>query len=147
VERALTLVATKMLTVAMARASKGKMVTLPRTLNLSTGKESIRQTGFSDTIWGKATHGYAKSARSLTNAKFEAIIKDAQEFMKPICAHNKTTDPTEVIDIDDDDDDEQACLVDNSGSDTECKPFSPPSLTSLTPFLESTWIAVGVYNS
>jgi hypothetical protein len=75
-------------------------------------------------LWGKATHGYAKSARSLTNAKFEAIIKDAQEFMKPIHTCNKTTDPTEVIDIDDDNDDERACLVDNSGSDTECKLFS-----------------------
>lgn len=106
----------------MARASKGKTVTLPRTLNHSTGKESMRQTGFSDTAWGKATRGYAKSARGLANTKFEAIVKDAQEFMKPIRARNR--DPTEVIDIDDDDDDERACLVDNSGSEAECTWFS-----------------------
>jgi hypothetical protein len=137
VERALTLVATGTLTIAMARASKGKTVTLPRTLNHSTGKESMRQTGFSDTAWGKATRGYAKSARSLANTKFEAIVKDAQKFMKPIRARNK--DPTEVINIDDDDDDddERACLVDNSGSDTECMSFSS-SMISLTQSLEST---------
>jgi spermidine synthase len=77
----------------------------------------MRQTGFSDTAWGKATHGYAKSARALANSKFEAIIKDVQEFMKPICARNR--DPTDVIIIDDDDDDERACLVDNSESGSE----------------------------
>ena len=119
-ERALTLVATGTLTVAMARASKGKTITLPRTLNLSTGKESMRQTGFSDVAWGKATRGYATSARSLANAKFDAIIREAQEFMKPIRARNRTTEPTEIIDIDDDDD-KRACLVDNSDTDVECK--------------------------
>ena len=100
----------------MVRASKGEMVTLSRTFNHSTGKESMRQMGFSDTAWGKATCGYARSARALANIKFEAIVKDAQEFMKPIRARNKDT---EVIDIDDDDDDERACLVDNSGSETD----------------------------
>ena len=99
----------------MAHTSKGKTVTLPRTLNHSTGKESMRQTGFSDTAWGKATRGYAKSARALANIKFEAIVKDTQEFMKPIRTRNR-----EVIIIDDDDDDERACLVDNSGSEIEC---------------------------
>jgi hypothetical protein len=34
--------------------------------------------------------------------------------MKPIRSRNKTTDATEIIDIDDDDDDERAHLVDNS---------------------------------
>jgi hypothetical protein len=107
----------------MARASKGKMVTLPRTLNHSTGKESMQQTGFSDTTWGKATCGYTKSARALANTKFEAIIKDAQEFMKPIRARNR--DPKEVIDINDDNDDnERGCLVDNSDSEAECMWFS-----------------------
>ena len=54
------------------------------------------------------------SARSLTNVKFDAIIHDAQEFMKPIRSCNKTTDTMEIIDIDDDEDDERAHLVDNS---------------------------------
>ena len=115
----------------MIRASKGKTVTLPRTLNLSTGKESMRQTGFSDTAWGKATRGYATSARSLTNIKFDAIIQEAQEFVKPIRTRNRITDATEIIEIDDDD--EQTCLVDNSESesDVECKSASFSSSTPL----------------
>jgi hypothetical protein len=32
----------------MVRAAKGKTVSLPKTFNLSTSKESMRQTGFSD---------------------------------------------------------------------------------------------------
>jgi hypothetical protein len=119
----------------MARASKGKTVTLPRTLNHSTGKESMRQTGFSDTAWGKATRGYAKSARALVNTKFEVIVKDAQEFMKPIRARNK--DSTEVINIDDDDDNERACLVDNSGSDTEVECMSTSFSSSMISLLQS----------
>jgi hypothetical protein len=61
----------------MARTSKGKAVTLPHTLNLSTGRESMRQTGFSDAAWGKATRAYAMSAWLLVNNKFDAIIQDA----------------------------------------------------------------------
>ena len=98
----------------MARASKGKTIPLPRTVNLSTGKVSMRQTGFSDVAWGKATRNYAKSARSLAHAKFDTIIRDAKEFLKPIRSRNKNTD-VEIINIDDDDDeDERGHLVDNS---------------------------------
>ncbi|KAF8222298.1 hypothetical protein L208DRAFT_1323430 [Tricholoma matsutake] len=131
VERGLTLIATGTLTVTMARASKGKMVTLPWTLNLSSGKDSMRQTGFSEMAWGKATCCYATSACSLANTKFDAIIREAREFMKPIRSRGKTTEPTEVINIDDCDD-ERACLVNNSGSDEECKSSLFSSMTSLT---------------
>jgi hypothetical protein len=125
VERALTLVATGTLTVAMVRASKGKTPTLPQTLDLSSGKESMCQTGFSDATWGKATCSYATSAHSLTNIKFAAITQEAQEFVKPTRARNKTTEAMETINIDDDD--EHACLVDNSDSDMECKSVFPLS--------------------
>jgi hypothetical protein len=102
----------------MAHRSKGKAVSLPWTLNLSTGKESTRQTGFSDASWGKATCGYATSICSLTNVKFDAIVTAAQEFAKPARAHNRNSDLTEVIDVDVDN--ERACLVDNSDSDSDC---------------------------
>jgi hypothetical protein len=131
VERALTLVATSTLTVALAHASKGKAVTLPRTLNPSTGKESMRQTGFSDVAWGKATRGYATSIRSLTNIKFDAIVTAAQAFTKPTRAHNRTSDPTEIIDVDADN--ERACLVDNSDSgDSDCNVSKFSLFTNLT---------------
>ncbi|KAF8799192.1 hypothetical protein BYT27DRAFT_7318611, partial [Phlegmacium glaucopus] len=127
VERALTLVATGTLTVAMVRASKGKTLTLPRNLNLSSGKESTCQTSFSDAAWGNATCGYAISAHSLTNIKFDAIIQEAQEFMKPTRTRNKTTEATDVIDVDEDD--ERALLIDNSDSDIECESvFTLPQL-------------------
>jgi hypothetical protein len=35
----------------MVRAAKGKKLTLPKILNLSTGKESRQQMGFSDRAW------------------------------------------------------------------------------------------------
>jgi hypothetical protein len=82
----------------------------------------MRQTGFSDISWGKATRGYATSAKSLSNVKFDTIVQGAQDFLKPLRSRNKTSaDATEVINVDDDDD-ERAHLIDNSesGSDVEC---------------------------
>jgi hypothetical protein len=114
VERALTLVSAGILTISLARANKSKTISFPRTVNFATGRDSLRHTEFSDVAWGKATRSYATSARSLTNIKFDAIIQDAQEFMKPIRARTKTTDVADIIEIDDDDDDERALLVDNS---------------------------------
>jgi hypothetical protein len=40
--------------------------------------------------------------------------------MKPIQSHSKSTEPTEIIDIDDCDD-RCACLINNSDSDVKCK--------------------------
>ena len=77
-ERALTLVATGTLTVAMAQVARGKTILLPRTFNCSTDKKSTRQTDFSDIAWGKASRGYARSARAFPKAKFDAIIEDAR---------------------------------------------------------------------
>jgi hypothetical protein len=91
--------------------SKGKSITIPQTLNRSTGKESMRQTGFSEASWGRATHAYATSARSLSKIKFDVIVQGAQEFVKPTHRSNRTTDTTDI-----DVDDERACLVDNSDS-------------------------------
>lgn len=98
----------------MARAARGKIITLLKTLNRSTGKDFRCQTGFSDISWGKASCNYAKSTRTLTKAKFDVIVKEAQEFVKPTRAQNRTTN-AEVIDVDVD---EWACLVDNSDSDS-----------------------------
>ncbi|KAH9166464.1 hypothetical protein EDB89DRAFT_1910690 [Lactarius sanguifluus] len=118
VERALTLIETGMVTTKTPRAARGKTLTLPKTLNYSTGKDSTRQTGFSDAIWGKATRNYTKSARSLTKAKFDVIIKEARVFMKPTRTRTaKAGSSREVIDVDDYD--IRACLVANSDSD--CK--------------------------
>jgi hypothetical protein len=124
VERALTLIATGTLTIEVARASKGKTVILPRTLNYFTGKESHRQLGFNDAAWGKATRSYTTSASALMNVKFDDIVQAAQRFvnLKSTRARSKTTD-IEVIEIKDTD--ERACLVDFDGDDDDCKSFYP----------------------
>ena len=99
----------------MAHASKGKAVTLPRTLNLITGKESMHQTGFSNAIWGKVTCSYARPASSFTNTKFGVIVQDAWPFVNPKSTRSKA-EAKEVIEIDDDDDDEWKNLVDNNNN-------------------------------
>ncbi|KAG1735573.1 uncharacterized protein EDB91DRAFT_1250404 [Suillus paluster] len=60
VERALTLIATRTITIKMVLAAKGKSIPLLKTLNHSTGKVSNRQMGFNDVIWGSSTHSYVK---------------------------------------------------------------------------------------
>ena len=112
-ERALTLVSTGTLTIEMAHASKGKTIPLPHTMNFSSGKELTRQTGFSDVSWGKVTRAYTSSAGSLADRKFDAIIQDAKEFLKPIRSRNKTTNGMDIINVDEDKDDERAHLADN----------------------------------
>jgi hypothetical protein len=120
VERALTLVSTGTLTVAMAHNTKSKNVTLPRTLNPSTGKDSMRQTGFSDTVWGETTREYSSSIRALANTKFDAIVKEAEVFKKRTRASNKTSSsvPTQANNVDAGNK-PRACLVDNSDSDSD----------------------------
>ena len=101
----------------MARASKGRNISLPRTVNFSTGKESKRQTGFTDVAWGKPTCAYASSARSLAVDKFKTIIEEAKEFLKPIRSRNKTTmEALDIIEIDDNNN-EWAHLINNLDSD------------------------------
>ena len=109
----------------MDRASNGKPIILPRTMNHATGKKSTRKTGFNDVTWGKATRLYAKSAFSLPNVTFNAILQDAQPFvnMKSKRARNRTTEVTKVINVDDEDEDERGCLVYILDNDEECKLF------------------------
>jgi hypothetical protein len=116
VERALRLIATGTLTIDVVHAAKGKTLNLPKTMNLAINKEPTRQTGFSDASWGKATRDYAKSAaRLLSTAKFNAIIKEAKGFVKPV--HGCKMTQTETIDVDEDD--EWACLACNSDDEMD----------------------------
>ena len=76
----------------------------------------MHQTGFSDVAWGKATRSYTTSARSLAIVKFDAIIQDAKEFLKPTRSCNKSTEALDIINIDEEDD-EWAHLVDNDSDE------------------------------
>jgi hypothetical protein len=100
---------------------------------LSSGKESTRHTGFSDTAWGKETRSYAKSASSLSTAKFDSIIQDAQEFMKPVRSRgNIAMDPIVI----DDDDNERGNLVYLSDGSDDCM-YVPSFVTGLTNMISS----------
>ena len=126
-ERALKLIASGTLTIAVARTMKGKKIALPSTFNDSSGKESNWHTSFTDAAWGKATRNYAKSAGKLTKVKFDGIVQAAQPptDAKSNRARNKTTRDTEV---EIESNDERACLVevsDNDDGDGDCKSFYP----------------------
>jgi hypothetical protein len=112
------LVATGTLTISLIRASKGKTIPLPKTINHSSGKESTRQTGFSETAWGKETRSYTKSARSLLAVKFDEIIQDAQEFVKPVRSRNAGTTMEPIV-IDDDDNERANLVYLSDGSDDD----------------------------
>lgn len=123
--------------VTMFHAAKGKTVSLLKTFNPSTGKDSMHQTGFSDVAWGKATCSYTKWAHSLTKVKFDGIVELAQKFVKPTHSCGKGTLPTEVITIDSDD--EWGCLVNCWGSENEqCKSTFPSVLMKL-----KLWVRIG----
>ena len=95
-ERALKLVATGTLTIAMAQVPRGKPIAIPRTFNRTNGKKSTRPTSFSDIAWQKASRAYAKSARALSEAKFDDIVLDALTFVKPTRAPERTADTKET---------------------------------------------------
>lgn len=118
-ERALKLISTGTLTVAVSQAAKrSRSITLPKMMNHSTGKISTRQTGFNDITWGTSTRAYAKAIGKLEGHKFEAIIASSLEFSKK---SRRTSDERlndavveDVLDLD-----ERAQLVDISDSESE----------------------------
>ncbi|KAG1796928.1 uncharacterized protein HD556DRAFT_1441103 [Suillus plorans] len=121
VERALTLWSTHTLTIKMVRAAKGKNITLPKTLNQSTGKVSSRQTGFNGISWGTSTRAYAKEiVKNLHDDKFNTIIASAMEFSKksrwPCDDIADDVAEDELLDLD-----ERAQLVDISDTESESK--------------------------
>jgi hypothetical protein len=119
VERALKLVSTGTLTIAVVQAAKGsRSISLPKMMNYSTGKTSTRQTGFNDVTWGTSTRAYAKAIRNLQDHKFEAIITSSLEFSKK----NRRAGDERLSDgvaEDELDLDERAQLVDISDSESE----------------------------
>ena len=127
-ERALRLIASGVLTIAVAATMKGRKIDLPSTFNDSAGssKDVNQQTHFNETVWGKATRKYAISAAKLTKVKFDAVIQAAEPFahVKSNRAGGKTSRDITAVGIESDDD-ERTCLVEapESGDDgkNDCK--------------------------
>jgi hypothetical protein len=105
----------------MVHAAKGRNVTLPKTLNPSTGKISSRQTGFNDITWGETTRRYVRSiskAYRKKPEKFDEIIARAKDISKK---SRRTDDDTGTPDGDatEEDDDLDEELVDISSSEED----------------------------
>ena len=90
VEQALTLISSGTITISMIQSST--VPRLPKWLNKATGKESNREAVFCDTgneegwglaTWGLATWSFAKSARSLSDRKFDKIQQLTMKHVKP----------------------------------------------------------------
>ncbi|KAG1859496.1 hypothetical protein C8R48DRAFT_774836 [Suillus tomentosus] len=117
VERALTLIATRTITIEMVLTAKGKSIPLPKTLNHSTSKVSNHQTGINDITWGSSTRSYVKLImRSFRDEKFQAVITSAKEFSKK--SHRSGNDRAVDDAVDDKDLDKCAQLVDISESES-----------------------------
>ena len=73
------------ITISMIQSSTAPR--LPKWLNKATGKESNREAAFCDTGneegWGLATWSFAKSARSLSDQKFDKIQQLTMKHVKP----------------------------------------------------------------
>jgi hypothetical protein len=104
----------------MVRAAKGKAITLPKTMNYFTGKNTKNVTGFNDGMWGERTRSYLKSVdKNLKDdAKFNAVIRGAMEFAKSTRRVEDTTSGSRDNE-DEDEDDERAQLVDRSDSGSD----------------------------
>jgi len=70
----------------MVRAAKGKAITLPKTMNYFTGKNTKNVTGIQWRQWGEGQdtlHTWSRLIKNLKDdAKFNAVIRGAMEFAK-----------------------------------------------------------------
>jgi len=106
----------------MIQAAKGRNVTLPKTLNRSTGKISTRQTGFNDITWGETTHKYVRSiskAYKKKPEKFDKIIASTKDFSKKSHRTDDGTGGTPNGDVAEDDDLDELVDISSSKEDNE----------------------------
>ena len=102
----------------MISAAKGKAVTLPKTMNYSTGKNSKNMTGFNDGMWGGRMRSYITSINKnlKEDCKFDAVISSAMEFARSShCIKDSTSAPQD----NEDKEDERAQLVDRSDTESD----------------------------
>ena len=115
VECALKLIASGTITVEMVWNAKGRIPTLPKQLNQATGKASNQLTAFNEIAWGARCSSYVKSAKKLSDSRFDEIVSLSAEYMKA----NYNLDDDEVIEINDDDSDIWANVIDCYSSEDD----------------------------
>jgi hypothetical protein len=104
----------------MVQKAKGKIPTLPKQINHATGKVSNQSMGFNEVTWGVRCKSYVKSAKKLTNDRFDKVVSLATEFMK--VNHRLVDEDDDIIEIEEDED-IRANIIDISSSEdeAECK--------------------------
>ena len=86
----------------MVEKAKGKVPTLPKQINQSTGKASHQLTGFNEVMWGKHCKSYVASAKKLSEAWFDKVVRLATEFTKiNTCLIDDDDDVIEIEDKED----------------------------------------------
>ena len=112
VKRALTLVQDGIITKeAYDIAPANKAPPLPKTTNLTTGKESTTAYGFNDKKWGVTARGFALIAARIAESTscFEKIERAAKELMRKPAGTSQQNDTMGEYD-------EFAALADNYAS-------------------------------
>jgi hypothetical protein len=105
----------------MVQKAKGKVPTLPKQINHATGKVSNQSMAFNEVTWGKRCKSYVKSAKKLSNTRYDEVVRLATEFMK--VNHRLVDEDDDVIEIEEDED-IRANVIDISSSsedEAECK--------------------------
>ena len=92
--------------------AKGRIPVLPKKINQTTGKASHQLTGFNELAWGLHCSNYVKSAKKLSEARFQEIISLVTEYKKA----NQNYEDDDIIEVLDDDDDICANIVDPCSS-------------------------------
>jgi hypothetical protein len=117
----LKFIASGAITIEMVQKAKGKVPTLPKQINQSTGKVSHQLTGFNEVTWGKRCKSYVASAKKLSEARFDEVVRLATEFTK--INTRLVDDDDDVIEIEDEED-IRANVIDipsSSEDEAECK--------------------------
>lgn len=119
VKWALTLVKDGVVTIDAINDTNGKVPTLPKSVNATTGKESTATAAFNDNVWGRQSQGFTKLVERVTQSthQFEKIEKVAKLHSK---AHTCVWES--IVDSgmqDDNIDDEFAALTEQYNTDDD----------------------------
>ena len=105
----------------MMQNAKGKVPTLPKQINQSTGRVSHQLTGFNKVMWGTRCKSYVKSAKKLSAIWFDEVVRLATEFTK--INHRLIDEDDDIIEIEEEEDIRANIIDISSGSEdeAECK--------------------------
>ncbi|KIM86487.1 hypothetical protein PILCRDRAFT_4965 [Piloderma croceum F 1598] len=129
VKRGLKFIASGIITIEMVQDAKGKVPTLPKQINQSTGRVSHQLTGFNEVTWGMRCKSYVKSAKGLSATRFDEVVRLATEFTK--INHGLIDEDDDIIEIEEEEDIRANIIDISSGSEDEAESSKLPVPTVL----------------